>query len=445
MKTTVAGAGLVGSLLSIYLAKRGHNVTVYERRPDMRDTSIPAGRSINLAMSDRGLRGLAGVGLEEEIRKICIPMHGRMIHDVQGNTNFQRYGKEGQFINSVSRGELNKLLMTEAEKAGVKIHFNSRLASLDLNTATAKFIDANNNEIVAQADTLLGTDGAFSAARMALMTGSDRFDYSQTYLEHGYKELTILPVNGEFALDQTALHIWPRGGYMLIALPNLDKTFTCTLFFPFEGEDSFATYNTVVKGREFFERIFPDALALMPEFDEEWAGNPVSSLVTVRCLPWKYKDKLLLVGDAAHAIVPFYGQGMNCGFEDCTVLDQLLGAHNDLTTVFTEFEKLRKPNADAVAELALMNFVEMRDKVADPMFVLRKKIEAKFNAKHPTLWLPLYSMVTFSDIPYAEALTLGQWQNSIMEKVMAQPNITERWDSLEVEEYMHSLVKEFSL
>jgi kynurenine 3-monooxygenase len=445
MKTTVAGAGLVGSLLSIYLAKRGHNVTVYERRPDMRDTSIPAGRSINLAMSDRGLRGLAGVGLEEEIRKICIPMHGRMIHDIKGNTNFQRYGKEGQFINSVSRGELNKLLMTEAEKAGVKIHFNTRLNTLDLNTATAKFVDGYGQEMVAEADTMFGTDGAFSAARMALMTGSDRFDYSQTYLEHGYKELTILPVNGEFAMDHTALHIWPRGGYMLIALPNLDKTFTCTLFFPFEGEESFEALDTVAKARSFFERVFPDALALMPEFDEEWANNPAASLCTVRCLPWKYKDKLLLVGDAAHAIVPFYGQGMNCGFEDCTVLDQLLESHSDLTRVFAEFEKLRKPNANAVAELALINFVEMRDKVADPMFVLRKKIEAKFNAKHPTLWLPLYSMVTFSDIPYADALTLGQWQNSIMEKVMALPNITERWDSLEVEEYMHSLVKEFSL
>lgn len=445
MKTTVAGAGLVGSLLSLYLAKRGHNVTVYERRPDMRDTSIPAGRSINLAMSDRGLRGLAGVGLEEEIRKICIPMHGRMIHDIQGNTNFQRYGKEGQFINSVSRGELNKLLMTEAEKAGVKIHFNTRLSSLNLNTATAKFVDGYGQDIVAEADAVFGTDGAFSAARMALMTGSDRFDYSQTYLEHGYKELTILPVNGEFAMDHTALHIWPRGGYMLIALPNLDKTFTCTLFFPFEGEESFAALDTVTKARTFFERVFPDALALMPEFDEEWTTNPAASLCTVRCLPWKYKDKLLLLGDAAHAIVPFYGQGMNCGFEDCTVLDQLLEGHTDLTKVFAEFEKLRKPNADAVAELALMNFVEMRDKVADPMFILRKKIEAKFNAKHPALWLPLYSMVTFSDIPYAEALTLGQWQNSIMEKVMALPNITERWDSLEVEEYMHSLVKEFSL
>jgi kynurenine 3-monooxygenase len=445
MKTTVAGAGLVGSLLSIYLAKRGHDVTVYERRPDMRDTSIPAGRSINLAMSDRGLRGLAGVGLEDEIRKICIPMHGRMIHDIKGNTNFQRYGKEGQFINSVSRGELNKLLMTEAEKAGVKIHFNTRLNTLDLNTATAKFVDGYGQEMVAEADTMFGTDGAFSAARMALMTGSDRFDYSQTYLEHGYKELTILPVNGEFAMDHTALHIWPRGGYMLIALPNLDKTFTCTLFFPFEGEESFEALDTVAKARSFFERVFPDALALMPEFDEEWANNPAASLCTVRCLPWKYKDKLLLVGDAAHAIVPFYGQGMNCGFEDCTVLDQLLESHSDLTHVFAEFEKLRKPNANAVAELALINFVEMRDKVADPMFVLRKKIEAKFNAKHPTLWLPLYSMVTFSDIPYADALTLGQWQNSIMEKVMALPNITERWDSLEVEEYMHSLVKEFSL
>lgn len=446
MKATVAGAGLVGSLLAIYLRKHGHEVEVFERRPDMRDTSIPAGRSINLAMSDRGLRGLEGVGLADEIRKICIPMHGRMVHDVAGNTNFQPYGKPGQYINSVSRGDLNKLLMSEAEKAGANIYFNQRLNKVDLQKAAAHFVDmVNHTETYAEADAIYGTDGAFSAARMQLMVGTDRFNYSQTYLEHGYKELTILPVNGEFALDPNALHIWPRGGYMLIALPNIDKTFTCTLFFRFEGEESFAALDTVAKARAFFERVFPDALALMPEFDEEWKANPAASLVTVRCLPWHYADKLLLLGDAAHAIVPFYGQGMNCGFEDCTVLDGLLAQHSDLHTVFSEFERLRKPNGDAVAELALLNFIEMRDKVADPMFVLRKKIEAKFNQKHPTLWLPLYSMVTFSDIPYADALRLGQWQNGIMEKVMALPNIESRWDSLEVEEYMHSLVKEFSL
>lgn len=446
MKATIAGSGLVGSLLAIYLRKHGHEVNVYERRPDMRDSSIPAGRSINLAMSDRGLRGLAGVGLADEIRKICIPMHGRMIHTITGETNFQAYGKPGQYINSVSRGELNKLLMNEAEKAGANIYFNQRLTHLDLKTARTYYTDmVNHAESFAEADTVFGTDGAFSAARLQLMTSSDRFNYSQTYLEHGYKELTIPPVNGAFAMEENALHIWPRGGYMLIALPNIDKTFTCTLFFPFEGEESFAALHTVDKARAFFERVFPDALALMPDFDHEFAANPVSSLVTVRCLPWHHTDKLLLLGDAAHAIVPFYGQGMNCGFEDCTVLNNMLEQGGDLETIFENFETQRKPNGDAVAELALGNFIEMRDKVADPLFVLRKKIEARFNEKHPTLWLPLYSMVTFSDIPYDEAHRLGQWQNGIMQKVMALPDIESKWDSLEVEEYMHSLIKEFSL
>lgn len=446
MKATIAGAGLVGSLLAIYLRKHGHEVNVYERRPDMRDTSIPAGRSINLAMSDRGLRALDGVGLGDEIRKICIPMHGRMVHTLSGDVNFQPYGKPGQYINSVSRGELNKLLMTEAEKAGAYIYFNQRLTNVELAKARMHFTDmANHVESHVDADAVFGTDGAFSAARMQLMVNTDRFNYSQTYLEHAYKELTILPINGEFAMDPNALHIWPRGGYMLIALPNIDKTFTCTLFFPYEGEESFAALDSVAKARAFFEKVFGDALSLMPDFDEEWQHNPVSSLVTVRCLPWHYQDKLLLLGDAAHAIVPFYGQGMNCGFEDCTVLNKLLENNGDLHIVFEQFEQLRKPNGDAVAELALGNFIEMRDKVADPMFVLRKKIEARFTEKHPKLWLPLYSMVTFSDIPYADALKLGQWQNGIMEKVMAMPDIENRWDSLEVEEYMHSLVEEFAL
>lgn len=446
MKATIAGSGLVGSLLAIYLRKHGHQVNVYERRPDMRDTSIPAGRSINLALSNRGLRALEGIGLADEIRKICIPMHGRIIHDVAGNTNFQPYGQPGQFINSVSRGDLNKMLMDEAEKAGANIYFNQRLSNVELDKAITHFTDTvNHTESHVEADTIFGTDGAFSAARMQLMLGTDRFNYSQTYLEHGYKELTILPINGDFALDPNALHIWPRGGYMLIALPNIDKTFTCTLFFRFEGEESFAALGTVDKARSFFGRVFPDALALMPEFDAEWAGNPAASLVTVRCLPWHHKDKLLLLGDAAHAIVPFYGQGMNCGFEDCTVLDEILSKESNLQTVFEQFENQRKPNGDAVAELALLNFVEMRDKVADPMFILRKKIEAKFSQKHPSLWLPLYSMVTFSDIPYADALKLGQWQNGIMEKVMAQPDIENRWDSLHIEEYMYSLIKEVAL
>lgn len=429
MQAIVIGAGLVGSLLSIYLKKQGHSVTVYERRQDMRTSEGYAGRSINLAMSNRGLKGLAGVGLQSEIEKICLPMHGRMVHSPLGDTNYQPYGKPGQFINSVSRGELNKILMNEAEKQGVEFVFNARCQKLNLDQAEVIF-ETPIGLLEAKGDRVFGTDGAFSAARLQLQLTTDRFNYTQNYIEHGYKELSIPPIDGDFAMDPNALHIWPRGGYMLIALPNTDKSFTCTLFFPFEGEESFAALDNATKARAFFERVFPDALKLMPHFDEEYSQNPVSSLVTVKCLPWHYKDKLLLLGDAAHAIVPFYGQGMNCGFEDCSVLGTLLNTMGDnWEGIFTEFEKQRKPNGDAVAELALLNFIEMRDKVADPMFILRKKIESKFNSLYPTLWLPLYSMVTFSDIPYSDALRIGQWQNTIMDIVMDTPDIETLWDN----------------
>ncbi|MBL7923151.1 MAG: FAD-dependent monooxygenase [Bacteroidia bacterium] len=441
---TLIGAGLVGSLLSIYLSKRGYKVNVYERRPDLRSNRISAGRSINLALSDRGWRGLDKIGIGDEIRNVALPMKGRVMHGVDGSLSFQPYGKEGQAIYSVSRGGLNCVLMDLAEKHGVELHFQERCTQVDLKTAGAFFENAESGKKTeVQADRVFASDGAFSAGRLQMQLSTDRFNYSQTYLEHGYKELTIpATASGDFAMDPDALHIWPRGTFMLIALPNLDKTFTCTLFFPFEGEFSFRSLDTEEKMMDFFRNTFPDTIPLMPTLRQDYFANPASSLAIVRCFPWSVDDKLLLIGDAAHAIVPFYGQGMNCGFEDCVVLDQLMDAHGeDWHTIFRRFESLRKPDGDAIAELALMNFIEMRDKVGHAEFLLQKKIESWFSAKHPDRWIPLYTMVTFSpDIRYSEALSEGRRQEKIMQEVMALPGIENRWNSREVEDLMLRLL-----
>ena len=441
----IVGAGLVGSLLSIYLAKRGHTVSIYERRPDMRKNRISAGRSINLALSDRGWRGLEGVGIADEIRKVAIPMKGRMIHSTDGRLTFQPYGKDGQAINSVSRGGLNCVLMDLAEKHGVKIYFNQRCSHVDLKNASITFHNDETNESnTTTADRIFATDGAFSAVRLQMQTTTDRFEYSQHYLEHGYKELTIpAAANGDFAMDPNSLHIWPRGTYMLIALPNLDKSFTCTLFFPFEGEYSFASLDTEKKMMEFFSTHFSDAVAMMPTLAHDYFNNPSSSLVTVKCFPWSVSDKVLLLGDAAHAIVPFYGQGMNCGFEDCVVLDELMNQYgDDWKTLFSEFEQTRKPDGDAIGDLAVGNFFEMRDRVGHPEFLLQKKIEARFNSKYPDKWIPLYTMVTYSpDIRYSEAMREGHHQEQIMKQVMQLPNIETKWENEEVELLMLELLK----
>ncbi len=445
-KITLIGAGLIGSLLSIYLAKRGHKVTMFERRPDLRSNRISAGRSINLALSDRGWRGLAGVGISSDIRNVSIPMKGRMMHSVDGKLNFQNYGREDQAIYSVSRGGLNCVMMDLAEQHGVKIYYNERCTNVDLENAVCYFENTETKAVTeVKSDRVFSTDGFASAGRLQMQLSTDRFTYSQTYLEHGYKELVIPPTaSGDFAMDPNALHIWPRESYMLIALPNMDRTFTCTLFFPFEGEHSFSTVDTADKAEAFFSKIFPDALALMPTLKHDWMNNPTSSLAIVRCFPWHYKDKFMLLGDAAHAIVPFYGQGMNCGFEDCVVLEELLNKHgDDWETIFKECELSRKPDGDAIADLALFNFIEMRDKVGKPAFLLQKKIEAWFSERHPDKWIPLYTMVTFSPhIRYSEAWREGQRQERIMEKIMAMPDIEHRWDSESVEQEMLRLVAE---
>lgn len=434
---TVIGSGLVGSLLSIYLAKKGYNVTIYERRPDLRKNRISAGRSINLALSDRGWRGLEGVGIVEEIKKVAIPMAGRMMHSVKGELTYQAYGKQGQVINSVSRGGLNCVLMDLAEQHGVKIVYNHRCADVDLKACTARFENTETQEMVeVKSDRIFSTDGAFSAGRLQFQLSTDMFNYSQTYLEHGYKELTVPPTaNGDFAMDPNALHIWPRKSFMIIALPNMDKSFTCTLFYPMNGEESFKAINTEDKMMHFMQENFADLIPMIPTLKEDFFGNPSSSLVTVRCFPWRFQDKVLMLGDAAHAIVPFYGQGMNCGFEDCFVLNELMEKYGeDWDKIFDEFQTIRKPDADAIAELALANFIEMRDKVSDPNFLLQKKIEAWFSDKHPDKWIPLYTMVSYSpQIRYSEALRLGKKQDAIMQTVLAIPGIENNWNSEDVE------------
>lgn len=428
-RTTIAivGAGLVGSLLAIYLAKRGNKVSLFERRKDMRKGNAEAGRSINLALSTRGTRALEEVGLAEELKRVAIPMNGRMMHDLQGNLTFQPYGKEGQYINSISRSNLNVVLMNEAERVGAEIFFDERCTSIDFQNTTLTTTSGTK-----AFDLVVGADGAFSAVRWAMQI-TDRFNFSQHYIDHGYKEFHIpAGTGGRFKLEKNALHIWPRESFMLIALPNPDGSFTCTLFFPFEGESSFTTLNTPEKFKSFFQKTFPDAVALMPEFLEDFAMNPTSSLVTVKCFPW-IKNKTFLIGDAAHGIVPFYGQGMNAGFEDCRILNELLSKYNDnWDLVLPEFQALRKPDTDAIAQLALDNFIEMRDLVADADFLLRKKIEARLHQLYPDKWIPLYSMVTFNDhIRYSDAYAKGQKQKRIMDEVMKRGDIFENWEKLD--------------
>jgi kynurenine 3-monooxygenase len=442
----ICGAGLVGSMLAIYLKKRGNDVSVFERRSDMRKSNYAGGRSINLALSNRGLQALHQIGLEEEVRKMAIPMHGRMMHDEKGNLNFVAYGKEGQFINSISRGGLNMLMMNKAEELGVNFYFNHGIEKVDFEKTSLTFspqstVDSqqstvDNNKF----DLIIGADGAFSAVRGAMQI-TDRFNYSQSYIEHGYKELSIpAGANQTFQLEKNALHIWPRKQFMLIALPNQDASFTVTLFLPMEGEISFSNLTSEIEIINFFQDYFPDALEKIPNMLHEFTSNPTSSLVTVRCFPW-VKNKTFLIGDAAHAIVPFYGQGMNAGFEDCFVLNQMLEKHtDDWEKVLPEYQQLRKPDGDAIAELALNNFIEMRDKVADPKFILQKKIEAKLHQQYPEKWIPLYSMVTFSEhLRYSKALELGNKQQAIMDEILQKPGIELNWQELNLSEIIAKL------
>jgi kynurenine 3-monooxygenase len=403
---TIVGAGLTGGLLACLLAEAGYGVSVYERRPDPRTKGFVGGRSINLALSARGIHALERAGLDEEVLADAIPMRGRMIHSPAGRLSFQPYSKNpGDAINSVSRGGLNLALVRGAERFdNAQYHFEHRCVGVDLEAPAVLLEIGGGKQVTVETDVVIGCDGAFSAVR-AQMQHEDRFNYDQMYLEHGYKELTIPPTtDGEFAMEPNALHIWPRGGSMMIALPNRDRTFTCTLFWPFTGANSFEAVQTDDEVRSFFELNFADAVGLMPTLVEDYRRNPIGSLVTVRCAPWLHQDKVVLVGDAAHAIVPFYGQGINAGFEDCVALAHCLGATpSDRRAAFEAYERRRKVNSDAIADLALANFIEMRDRVASPAFRLKKKTQRLLHRVLPRWYTPLYNMVTFTRIPYAEA------------------------------------------
>lgn len=423
----IIGAGLCGSLLALRLGQRGYNVRLVEARPDLRKTDINSGRSINLAFSDRGIKAMQLVGVENKVKPLCIPMNGRMIHNPDGTTFLSPYsGRPEEYINSISRGQLTALLLDEAEALdNVTIEFNKKCKEVDLETKTAIFRDQKTNrETEINSNVIFGTDGAGSALRKSyFLSKRFLFSYSQNYLSHGYKELSILPTeNGEFKTFKNALHIWPRGNFMLIALPNLDGSFTVTLFLSFDdGQYNFNNLTNDRKVTEFFKKEFPDALELMPNLVEDFFKNPTAPLGTVKCHPWHFKGNTLLLGDAAHAIVPFYGQGMNASFEDVVEFDKFLDDHNgDWEETFTVFEKSRKKDTDAIADLALDNFLEMRDHVANPIFQEKRKLETLLETHFPNEYSSKYSMVTFNeDMGYYEAMTRGRAQDKAILNMIA--------------------------
>lgn len=445
MKTaTVVGAGLVGSLWAVYLSKAGYKVRIFEARDDLRKADISAGKSINLALSVRGWTAFKAVGVEKEIEKIAIPMYGRIMHDLDGKLTYQPYGKEGEAIYSVSRGGINARMMDIAEKYGnAEIFYNERCIGANPekgivyleNTVTGK----KSEEI---SDVVFAADGAFSAVRYNAMQRLPRFNYSQNYIEDGYREI-LLPANpdGSYKMDKNALHIWPRGRFMLIALPNEDGSFTCTLFMPHdEGDNSFSKLTSREKVEDFFRKTFPDFFTMMPNIADAWEDHPLSSLAIIRCYPWTV-GKIALMGDAAHATVPFYGQGMNCGFEDCSVMWQLMQKHNeDWAKVFEDYQVSRKPNGDAHQELSLDNYRVMRDLVADPGFLLQKRFERRISELYPEKYLPLYSQVSFSNIPYAEAYRKGKEQDDYIKGIMSKHNIEKLFEEGKADDLIHTLM-----
>ena len=417
-KFILIGSGLAGGLLAAFIGKRGFEVDLFERRSDPRAGNTVGGRSINLALSTRGLRALEQLGLAEEVLEHAIPMRGRMIHDKSGALHFSPYDRDpAKHINSIGRGALNTVVIEAAQRyPNVRVKFNHRCLDVDLDAPAAQLLEIETNEtITASAESVIGVDGAFSAVRSA-MQRLNRFEYSQNYLAHGYKELTIPPAtDGSWRMEKNALHIWPRKSFMMIALPNPDGSFTCTLFWEFEGPRSFAAITTDDDVRRFFDEEFPDAVPLMPALLTDYRENPTGSLVTIRCAPWYYQNKVALVGDAAHAVVPFYGQGMNAAFEDCVVFDECLTEFpNDRRRAFAEYFERRKENADALADLAVHNFIEMRDKTASRAFRAKKRLDHTLEGLLPGTYLPLYTMVSFTNIPYADARRRARRQDAVV-------------------------------
>jgi kynurenine 3-monooxygenase len=446
---SIVGAGLVGSLWAVYLSKAGYKVKLFEVRDDLRKADISAGKSINLALSARGWKAFRTVGVDQEIEKIAIPMFGRMMHDLDGNLTFQPYGKEGQAIYSVSRGGINAKMMDIAEKYGeAQIFYNERCTGADMEKGIVYLENTKTGEKTeVQSDVVFAADGAFSAVRYNAMQKMPRFNYSQNYIQDGYREI-LLPANpdGSYKLDKNSLHIWPRGRFMLIALANEDGSFTCTLFMPHDhDENSFANLRSTKKVNDFFRNTFPDFYEMMPNIADAWEDHPLSSLAIIRCYPWTY-GKVALMGDAAHATVPFYGQGMNSGFEDCSVMWELMQEYgDDWKTIFQRYQELRKPNGDAVQELSLDNYYVMRDYVADPQFLLQKRFERRISELYPDTYIPLYSQVSFTHIPYAEAYKKGKEQDAYIKGVMQENDIAALFENKGVDDLIHKMMKEKNL
>ncbi len=439
-KAVIIGGGLSGSLLAICLAKRGFNVELYERRDDMRTGKAEAGRSINLALSTRGIEALKKVGLAEQVLHDAIPMNGRKMHSISGELTFQPYGTAGQYINSVSRAGLNlKLIQLAGEYDNVELHFNCKCVDADLKNNTATIQKKDGTEIVVKGDVMFGTDGAFSAIRSE-MQKTNRFNYSQTYENYGYKELEIVPgKNGEFQIEENALHIWPRGEFMMIALPNPGGSFTCTLFLGYEGKNSFENLKDEASIMQFFNTYFADAVPMMPGLLKDFMENPIGNLATIRCNPWVY-NKFALVGDAAHAVIPFYGQGMNCSFEDVKELDEIIEQHYpDWDKIFDTYQQARIVNANAIADLACKNFVEMRDLVGRPEFMQFKHIEHDLCEYYPEAFKSQYELVTFSTTPYSFAQAQGVKNEALIKHIMQ--NDLEK--ELKNSEVMLPLIKSF--
>jgi kynurenine 3-monooxygenase len=446
-KLTLIGSGLTGPLLATSLVERGFAVELYERRSDMRRVPISAGRSINLALSTRGIHALREAGIFAQLQKIIIPMRGRMMHAVTGELTFMPYGKdETEVINAVSRADLNIALMNAAETHGVPVHFNRRCTGFEVRSGAVYLRNHDTGpRTIVETDVVIATDGAASAIRTAMLK-VPRFNFSQQYLDYGYKELTIpAGAGGEHVFETHALHIWPRGTFMLIALPNIDGTFGCILFLPFAGDVSFASLDTESKVQAFFAAQFPDALAVMPDLTGNFFANPTGAMVTIKCSPWHVDGKALLLGDAAHAIVPFFGQGMNCAFEDCTYFLELLDRLGpDWQRLFAEFERSRKADTDAIADLAIENFVEMRDRVADPRFLFRKKVELELEKKYPGTFVPKYAMVTFHRTPYSVAAARGAIQDRMLGELCDSVQRVEDVDWQKADQLVHRELTPFA-
>jgi len=433
----INGAGPVGALLAVMLAKKGYKVDLFESRPDSRKTNIYQWKSINLALSDRGWKALAAVGADKQIHQQAIPMYCRIMHDEHGHLTKQPYGKEGQAIWSVSRSGINEQLIELAEQQdNVSVHFEHRLSQLNFGDNTGVYLTADHKKFIHQSDLVFGADGAFSKVRRLMQElPKERISYSLEYMPQSYLELSIAAnEDGSHKLEKNALHIWPRKDFMLIALPNVDGSFTCTLFMNHQGEQSFESLNNRESVEAFFHQNFKDVMGILTDPIDSFLDKPPAPLCLVHIYPWLVNDSVALIGDAAHAMVPFYGQGMNCGFEDCRVLAEMVDEYeHQWPEILHAYQQERKENGDAIIELAKRNFIEMSELAGDPNFLLRKKIEAQFHQLHPKIWIPLYSMVTFSpDIPYKTALKTGDIQKAIMDEIMQLPNIAHEWQQAHV-------------